>query len=141
MAGNWAGRLHRWSDSCAAIRWPPGPRGVSPTTLQRWRRQFPGDGEGMDGRQGRRRPLCHRLTDEKRQRILLSCNLWSRRLLARDEAHREDPNISADLVGRACLRTWISLKCCQPLIHCRPLDDRPDDPRHPFLSQEQANEM
>ncbi len=86
----------------------------------------------MDGRQGRRRPVCHRLTDEKRQRFLPSCTLWIRKLSAWDVARCEDPNLSADLVGLASLRTRISLKCCQPLIHCRPLDDRPNASAAPF---------
>jgi len=48
--------------------------GVGLTTLQRWRRQFAGDGDGLDGRKGSPRLVSHRLTDEERQRILLTCN-------------------------------------------------------------------
>jgi transposase len=48
--------------------------GVGLTTLQRWRRQFAGDGDGLDGRKGSHRLVSHRLTDEERQRILLTCN-------------------------------------------------------------------
>ena len=48
--------------------------GVGLTTLQRWRRQFAGDGDGLDGRKGSYRLVSHRLTDEERQRILLTCN-------------------------------------------------------------------
>jgi len=48
--------------------------GVGFTTLQRWRRQFAGDGDGLDGRKGSHRLVSHRLTDEERQRILLTCN-------------------------------------------------------------------
>ncbi len=48
--------------------------GVGLTTLQRWRRQFTGDGDGLDGRKGSHRLVSHRLTDEERQRILLTCN-------------------------------------------------------------------
>ena len=44
------------------------------TTMQRWRRQFAGDGDGLDGRKGGPRQVYHRLTDEERQRILLTCN-------------------------------------------------------------------
>lgn len=44
---------------------------VGLTTLQRWRRQFAGDGDGLDGRPGRYRLVSHRLTEEKHQRILL----------------------------------------------------------------------
>jgi putative transposase len=43
-------------------------------TLQRWRRQLAGDGDGLNGRKGSPRQVYLRLTDEKRQRILLTCN-------------------------------------------------------------------
>jgi putative transposase len=48
--------------------------GVGLTTLQRWRRQFAGDGDGLDGRKGNSRLVAHRLTEEERKRILPSCN-------------------------------------------------------------------
>jgi putative transposase len=48
--------------------------GVGLTTLQRWRRQFAGDGDGLDGRKSSFRLVSHRLTEEERQRILLTCN-------------------------------------------------------------------
>ena len=48
--------------------------GVGLTTLQRWRRQFAGDGDGVDRRQGSYRHVAHRLSEEERQRILLTCN-------------------------------------------------------------------
>ena len=48
--------------------------GVGLTTLQRWRRQFTGDGDGLDRRKGSHRLVSHRLTEEERQRILLTCN-------------------------------------------------------------------
>ncbi len=48
--------------------------GVGLTTLQRWRRQFAGDGDGIDRRKGSHRHIAHRLREEKRQRILLTCN-------------------------------------------------------------------
>jgi transposase InsO family protein len=48
--------------------------GVGLSTLQRWRRQFVGDGEGIDRRKGSPRLVSHRLTEEERQRILLTCN-------------------------------------------------------------------
>ncbi len=44
------------------------------STLHRWRRQFAGDGEGHDRRQGSYRLVTHRLSEEERQRILLTCN-------------------------------------------------------------------
>jgi len=47
--------------------------GVGLTTLQRWRRQFAGYGDGLDGRKGSHRLVSHRLTEEERQRILLTC--------------------------------------------------------------------
>ena len=37
-------------------------------------RQFAGDGEGVDGRKGSSRQVAHRLSEEERQRILLTCN-------------------------------------------------------------------
>ena len=48
--------------------------GVGLTTLQRWRRQFAGGGDGTDHRKGSHRNVSHRLSDEERQRILLTCN-------------------------------------------------------------------
>ena len=48
--------------------------GVGLTTLQRWRRQFAGDGNGLDDRKGSHRHVAHRLSEEERQRILLTCN-------------------------------------------------------------------
>jgi len=48
--------------------------GVGPTTLQRWRRQFAADGDGLDRRKGCSRHVSHRLSEEERQRILLTCN-------------------------------------------------------------------
>ena len=179
--------------------------GVALTTLQRWRRQFAGDGDGLDRRKGSPRLVAHRLTDEERQRILLTCNqpefaalppgqivpvladrglyigsersfyrvlhahgqahrrgrarppqgprpvprlkaegpnqvwswditylptsvrgiwlylylvvdVWSRKVVAWDVAEREDAQIAADLVTRACLRERISRRRPQPLI-------------------------
>ena len=48
--------------------------GVGLTTLQRWRRQFAGDGDGLDRRKSSHRLVSHRLSEEERQRILLTCN-------------------------------------------------------------------
>jgi transposase InsO family protein len=179
--------------------------GVGLATLQRWRRQFAGDGDGLDRRKGSLRQVSHRLTDEERRRILLTCNqpefaalppgqivpiladrglyigsersfyrvlhahgqahrrgrarppqeprpvprleargpnqlwswditylptsvwgvwlylylvidVWSRKVVAWDVAEREDAQIAADLVGRACLRERISRGRRQPLI-------------------------
>jgi hypothetical protein len=47
---------------------------VGLTTLQRWRRQFAGDGDGIDRRKGSHRHEAHRLSEQERQRILLTCN-------------------------------------------------------------------
>jgi len=48
--------------------------GVGLTTLQRWRCQFVGDGDGVDRRKGSHRHVAHRLSEQERQRILLTCN-------------------------------------------------------------------
>jgi len=48
--------------------------GVGLTTMQRWRRQFVGDGDGVDRLKGSHRRVAHRLSEEERQRILLACN-------------------------------------------------------------------
>jgi transposase InsO family protein len=47
---------------------------VGLTTLQRWRRQFAGDGDGIDRRKGSHRQDVHRRSEEERLRILLTCN-------------------------------------------------------------------
>jgi transposase InsO family protein len=242
--------------------------GMGLRTLQRWRRQFAGDGDGLDRRKGSPRQVSHRLSDEERQRILLTCNqpefaalppgqivpiladrglyigsersfyrvlhahgqahrrgrarppqgprpvprlqargpnqlwswditylptsvrgvwlylylvidVWSRKVVAWEVAEREDAQIAADLVGRACLRERISKGRRQPLVlHAdngnamraatlesrleelgvlrsfsrprvsndnpysealfRTVKYRPDYPRRPFRSQEEA---
>ncbi|MCX5944085.1 MAG: helix-turn-helix domain-containing protein, partial [Cyanobacteria bacterium] len=43
-------------------------------TLKRWRKTFLGDGDGVDRRKGSARLVGHRLSEEERQRILLTCN-------------------------------------------------------------------
>ena len=48
--------------------------GVGLTTLQRWRRQFAGDKDGVDRRKGSSRHVSHRLSAEECKRILLTCN-------------------------------------------------------------------
>jgi putative transposase len=174
-------------------------------TLQRWRRQFAGDGDDLDRRTGLLRLVSHRLTEEERQRNLLTCNqpefaalppgqivpiladrglyigsersfyrvlhahgqghrrgrarppqeprpvpslrsdgpnqvwswditylptsvrgvwlyrylvvdVWSCKVVAWDVAEREEAQIAADLVSRACLRERISRRRPQPLI-------------------------
>ena len=43
-------------------------------TLKRWRKAFLGDGDGKDRRKVSSRAIAHRLSEEERQRILLTCN-------------------------------------------------------------------
>ena len=47
---------------------------ISLRTLQRWRRQFAGDGDGGDRRKGSARHVGHRLSHQERQQILAVCN-------------------------------------------------------------------
>ena len=51
-----------------------GEIGISLRTLKRWRKAFLGDGDGEDRRRGSPRHVAHRLSEEERQRILLTCN-------------------------------------------------------------------
>ena len=48
--------------------------GICLRTLKRWRKAFLGDGDGVDRRKGSACLVCHRLSEEERQRILLTCN-------------------------------------------------------------------
>jgi len=48
--------------------------GVGISTLQRWRRLFAGDGEGVDGRKSSARQVAHQIKYKKLQRYLISCN-------------------------------------------------------------------
>lgn len=57
----------RLVSACAEI-------GISLRTLKRWRKAFGGDGEGVDGRKGSHRHVVHRLSQEERQLVLLTCN-------------------------------------------------------------------
>jgi putative transposase len=47
--------------------------GIGLTTLQRWRRQFAGDGDGVDRRKSSPRHVVHCLSAEERQPTLLAC--------------------------------------------------------------------
>ena len=47
---------------------------ISLRTLQRWQRQFAGDGGGGDRRKGSTRHVAHRLSHKERQQILAVCN-------------------------------------------------------------------
>ena len=49
-------------------------QGVGLSALQRWRRQFAGDGVGLDRSRGSQCDVSHRLTDVGRQRNLLTSN-------------------------------------------------------------------
>ena len=66
--------------------------------------------------------MSHRLTDEERQRILLTCNQPDFAALPPGQqrsggvAEREVAQIAADLVGRACRRERIGKGRRQPLI-------------------------
>jgi putative transposase len=51
-----------------------GEIGICLRTLKRWRKACLGDGEGRDRRKGSHRRASHQLTEEERQRILLTCN-------------------------------------------------------------------
>ncbi len=48
--------------------------GVGLTTLQRWRRHCACHDHGIDRRKGSYRHVAHRLNEDQRQRILLTCN-------------------------------------------------------------------
>jgi len=48
--------------------------GICLRTLKRWRKAFLGDGDGVDRRKGSARLVSHGLSEEERQRILLTCN-------------------------------------------------------------------
>ena len=48
--------------------------GICLRTLKRWRKAFLGEGVGKDRRKGSPRHVAHRLSEEERQRILLTCN-------------------------------------------------------------------
>ena len=51
-----------------------GEIGICLRTLKLWRKAFGGDGDGEDRRKGSPRDVAHRLSEEERQRILLTCN-------------------------------------------------------------------
>ena len=51
-----------------------GEMGICLRTLKRWRKALIGDGGGHDRRKGSPRRVLHKLCEEERQRILLTCN-------------------------------------------------------------------
>ena len=48
--------------------------GICLRTLKRWRKALIADGDGHDRRKGSPRLVSHKLSDEERQRILLTCS-------------------------------------------------------------------
>jgi hypothetical protein len=48
--------------------------GICLRTLKRWRKAFLSNGDGNDCRKGSHRLISHKLSEEERQRILLTCN-------------------------------------------------------------------
>ena len=48
--------------------------GICLRTLKRWRKAFLSNGDGHDRRKGSPRFVSHKLSEEERQRILLTCN-------------------------------------------------------------------
>ena len=50
--------------------------GVGLTTLQRWRRQFAGDGDGVDRRKGSCRHVAHRLVKRHPELVLRRHEIW-----------------------------------------------------------------
>ena len=58
--------------SGATLSAPCGEIGISLRTRKRWRKAFLGDGNGEDRRRGSPRHVSHRLSEEERQRILLT---------------------------------------------------------------------
>ena len=51
-----------------------GEIGICLCTLKRWHKDLIGDGGGVVRRKGSDRHVAHRLSEEERQRILLTCN-------------------------------------------------------------------
>lgn len=51
-----------------------GEIGICLRMLKRWQKAFAGDRDGKDRRKGALRLASHRLSEEERQRILLTCN-------------------------------------------------------------------
>jgi putative transposase len=122
--------------------------GVGLTTLQRWRRQFAGDGDGLDRRKGSHRVVSHRLNDEERQRILLTCNQPEFAALPPGQivSHRElrSPNsILADrglYIGSEC--SFYRVLHAHGQAHCRGRARPPQEPRPvPRLEARGPNEV
>ena len=65
------------------------------------RHQFAGDGEGVDGCKGSSRQVVHRLSEEERRRILLTCN---------------EPNTPHCRQAKSCL-IWVIAPLCRSSSH------------------------
>jgi putative transposase len=51
-----------------------GEIGICLRTLNPWRKALNGDGDGHNRRKGNPRMMAHKLSEEERKRILLTCN-------------------------------------------------------------------
>jgi len=100
--------------------------GVSLTTLHRWRRQFAGAGAGVDRRKGSHRQVAHRLSEEERHRILLTCN-------EPDFAVLSPGHILPVLADRglsiASERSFYRVLHVHGQVHCRGRARPPQEPR------------
>jgi hypothetical protein len=67
VGGVLLGGRGRLTSACGEI-------GICLRTLKRWRKALIGDGGGHDRREGSPRLVSHKLSEEERQRILLTCN-------------------------------------------------------------------
>jgi hypothetical protein len=74
--------------------------GICLRTFKRWRKAFLVDGNGEDRRNGSGRLMSHQLSEEERQRILLTCNQPEYATLPPGQIV---PAL-ADQVQRACLK-------------------------------------
>ena len=83
--------------------------GICLRTLKHWRKDFLGEGDGVDRRKGSARLVGHRLSEEERQRILLTCNQPEYAALPPGQIRscRHCPIKSSLLVQRAA-----SIGCC-----------------------------
>jgi transposase InsO family protein len=90
-----------------------GEIGICLRTLKRWRKELIGDGGGHDLRKGSHRLVSHKLSEEERQRILLTGNQAEYASLPPGQIV---PAIATDLQSGACLKERISQGRKQPLI-------------------------
>jgi Helix-turn-helix domain len=85
--------------------------GMGLTTLQRWRRQFAGNGDGLDGRKGSHYHVPNRLSKEERQRILLACNEPEFAALPPGQI----VPVLAPIAGFISAQSAASTGCCTPM--------------------------